>query len=139
MDVPEIWKPQTRETADHSLPCTVAMALLDGTITVDMMERERYRDPDVLELMAKCSIELPDDIERLAPATRCCRLVATLESGETVAAEYRRSIEDDVADQGGRRPWRNSNGSRQSCSNRHSAVTSWRRSINWNGARASPT
>ena len=38
IDLPEIWKPETRETADHSLPCTVAMALLDGTITPRMME-----------------------------------------------------------------------------------------------------
>ena len=37
MDLPEIWKPETRETADHSLPCTVAMGLIDGTITPAMM------------------------------------------------------------------------------------------------------
>ena len=30
---PAKWRPRTRETADHSLPYTVARALLDGTIT----------------------------------------------------------------------------------------------------------
>lgn len=100
MSVPEIWKPETRETADHSLPCTVAMALLDGTITPRMMEAERYKAPDVLALMAKCKIELPDDIEAVAPATRICRLTATLKDGRIVKAEYRRTVDDDAADPG---------------------------------------
>lgn len=100
LDVPEIWHPQTRETADHSLPCTVAMALLDGTITPAMMERERFKDPDVLALMNRCKIELPDEFEALAPRTRCCRLTATLKNGETRVAECRRSLEEDAADTG---------------------------------------
>lgn len=100
MDSPEVWKPQTRETADHSLPCTVAMALLDGTITPAMMEGARYRDPDVLALMARCSIELPDEFDAVAPAVRCCRLTALLDSGETVVEFYRRSMEDDASDPG---------------------------------------
>lgn len=100
LDVPEIWKPETRETADHSLPCTVALALIDGTITPLMMENARYKDADVLALMAKCTIELPDEFERLAPQTRCCRITATLNNGKTVIAEHRRSLADDLADTG---------------------------------------
>jgi 2-methylcitrate dehydratase len=100
LDVPEIWKPETRETADHSLPCTVSMALLDGTITPGMMKEARFKDDDVRALMAKCSIDLPEEFARLAPATRCCRLTAKLKNGETVVAEYRRSLDGDVADPG---------------------------------------
>ncbi len=100
VDSPEIWKPQTRETADHSLPCTVAMALLDGTITPGMMEQGRYQDRDVLDLMSRCTIELPDEFADLAPATRCCRLTARMQNGATVVAEHRRSLEDDIADSG---------------------------------------
>jgi 2-methylcitrate dehydratase len=99
-DVPEVWKPQTRETADHSLPCTVAMGLLDGTITPQSMERERFKDADVLALMSKCSIELPDEFADIAPAVRSCRLTARLRSGKTVIAEYKRSLEDDMSDPG---------------------------------------
>jgi len=98
MDVPEIWKPETRETADHSLPCTVAMALLDGTITPKMMDSGRFKDSDVLKLMSKCKIELPDEFDALAPETRCCRITATLKNGNTVVAEYRRSLADDESD-----------------------------------------
>jgi 2-methylcitrate dehydratase len=100
LDVPEIWKPETRETADHSLPCTVSMALLDGTITPAMMKDGRFRDDDVRALMAKCTIDLPDEFARLAPATRCCRLTAKLKSGKTVVAEYRRSLDGDIANPG---------------------------------------
>jgi 2-methylcitrate dehydratase len=99
-DSPEVWKPQTRETADHSLPCTVSMALIDGTITPAMMEHERFKDPEVIDLMKRCTIELPDEFDALAPAIRCCRLTAQLKNGEKVVIEERRSTEDDVADPG---------------------------------------
>ncbi len=100
MDLPEIWKPETRETADHSLPCTVAMGFIDGTITPAMMEGNRFKDADVLALMAKCKIELPDEFADVAPEIRCCRLTATLKNGATVVAETRRSLADDMADPG---------------------------------------
>ena len=100
MDLPEIWKPETRETADHSLPCTVAMGLIDGTITPASMEQGRFKDADVLALMAKCKIELPDEFAELAPETRCCRITARMKNGQTVVAETRRSLADDVADSG---------------------------------------
>jgi 2-methylcitrate dehydratase PrpD len=76
------------------------MALLDGTITPRMMEEKRFRDDDVRALMARCTIELPEEFAQLAPATRCCRLTAKRKSGETVVAEYRRSLDDDIADSG---------------------------------------
>jgi 2-methylcitrate dehydratase len=100
MEVPEIWKPETRETADHSLPCTVAMALLDGGITPATHTKERYKDKDVLDLMTRMTIELPDAFDKLAPETRCCRLTATLKSGETVVVERRRTLRDDIEGQG---------------------------------------
>ena len=55
---------------------------------------------DVLALMGKCTIELPDEFANIAPAVRSCRLTATLRSGRTVVAEYRRSLEDDTSDSG---------------------------------------
>ena len=100
MHLPEIWQPETRETADHSLPCTVAMALIDGTITPATMERARYRDADVRALMGRCTIELPQAFADIAPAVRACRLTATMRDGRTVVAEYRRSAAEDAADPG---------------------------------------
>ena len=45
---PEKWDPQTRETADHSLPYIFARAFVDGPITTQLVHRRqgpRSRDP----------------------------------------------------------------------------------------------
>ena len=49
---PEKWRPQTRETADHSLPYCTAVALVDGKVTADQFTPERLRDPALLDLVA---------------------------------------------------------------------------------------
>jgi hypothetical protein len=64
------------------------------------MAHERYRDADVLALIGKCSIELPDEFADIAPAVRSCRITATLKDGSTVVAEFRRSLQDDISDPG---------------------------------------
>jgi 2-methylcitrate dehydratase len=52
----EQWKPQTRETADHSLPYITAAALVDGEITDRQFAPARFRDPKLLELVAKVQV-----------------------------------------------------------------------------------
>jgi len=55
---------RTREHADHSVPYTVARALLDGQIVVDDFEEKRFRDPMALALVGKIELRadpaLPD-------------------------------------------------------------------------------
>jgi 2-methylcitrate dehydratase PrpD len=65
-----------------------------------MMEQDRFKADDVLELMGRCEIELPDEFDEVAPAVRSCRLTAKLKNGDTVVVEERRSLDDDVADPG---------------------------------------
>ena len=50
------WRPTTRETADHSLPYTVAKALLDGTITRATYDEADLADPRVIEVIDKISV-----------------------------------------------------------------------------------
>ena len=76
------------------------MGLIDGTITPAMMENGRFKDHDVLALIQRCKIELPDEFSAIAPAVRCCRLTARLKNGVTIVVEERRSLEDDAADPG---------------------------------------
>ena len=45
------WDPQTRETADHSLPYLLAVALRDGAITSSSFDLERVQDPSLRPLM----------------------------------------------------------------------------------------
>jgi 2-methylcitrate dehydratase len=49
----EKWKPTTRETADHSIPYLVAVALLDGDVTLEQFKRRRFLDADVRSLLSK--------------------------------------------------------------------------------------
>jgi 2-methylcitrate dehydratase len=50
---PEKFKPADRETADHSLPACVAMALIDGRLGIHQFEAGRYRNADVMALIGK--------------------------------------------------------------------------------------
>jgi 2-methylcitrate dehydratase len=53
---PEKWRPQTRETADHSFPYCVAVALLDGTVTLRSFKEKRMDDPILQTLMQKVRV-----------------------------------------------------------------------------------
>src|SRR3954447_5066013 len=45
------FQPQTKGTADHSLPVCLAMALVDGDVTVRQFENDRWRAPEVMALV----------------------------------------------------------------------------------------
>ena len=78
---PEKWDPQTRETADHSLPYIFARALVDGPIRVSSFEDEAVRDPALRQIMAKIKV-IPDDaIEAMLPEKTFLRAVATTNDG----------------------------------------------------------
>lgn len=51
------WRPQTRETADHSMPYCIARALLDGEMTLDQFAPEKLTAPDVQALMDTIEVE----------------------------------------------------------------------------------
>ena len=71
---PDLWKPVTRESADHSLPFCVAAALIDGDISLSTFEEKRFLDPDTAHLIDCLSIEFDPDYSQAAPQQRACRL-----------------------------------------------------------------
>ena len=73
---PELWAPKTRETADHSMLIAVALGLIDGTITPESFESDRFLDRDVLELISKTEVEISPEFSAMSPATRTCQLIA---------------------------------------------------------------
>ena len=83
---PELWAPGTRETADHSMPFSVAAALVDGVVTPDTFEESRFLDADVLSLIGHTDIEVSDDYSRQTPGLRNCLIEATARDGSRVAA-----------------------------------------------------
>ena len=78
---PEKWAPQSRETADHSVPFCVAAALLDGGVTAHTFDAARFLDRDAVELMAKITLREDPQFTKHYPEKWNCRLVAETFSG----------------------------------------------------------
>src|ERR1700724_4928786 len=64
---PEKWKPETRETADHSLPYITAMALIDGEVTEKQFQPERFTDPKVWKFLENVKVERNSELSALYP------------------------------------------------------------------------
>ncbi len=83
----EKWNPSTRETADHSLPYLVAIALLEGTVSLKQYQRARYRDADVKKLMRTVRVRSDAAYSRLYPKQMPTRLSIRLSDGKTFSSE----------------------------------------------------
>jgi 2-methylcitrate dehydratase len=90
----QLWAPQTRETADHSIPFSIAAAILDGEVSPQTFSRGRFLDPDVLDLMGRMKIENDPDFSAQTPDVRNCSIEATTISGETRMAHCTLTAED---------------------------------------------
>lgn len=84
---PEKWDPQTRETADHSLPYIFARALMDGPIKVSSFDDDKVRDPLLRPLMQKVKVIPDESIEALLPHKTLIRAVATTTDGDRYTVE----------------------------------------------------
>jgi 2-methylcitrate dehydratase len=80
------WRPETRETADHSLPYTVARALLDGTITRASYDVANLSDPQVLAVIDKITVH-EDPILAAHMPSLANRLTIVLQNGDTISEE----------------------------------------------------
>ena len=79
---PEKWAPQTRETADHSIPYLVATALHDGVITPASFSTSHLHNPSVQALIARMTIDEDADFTRRFPDEYPCWLEITTASGQ---------------------------------------------------------
>jgi 2-methylcitrate dehydratase len=86
-DSEEKWRPQTRETADHSLPYNVARALLDGDITLASYAPEQIADPRAVVLMRRTTVSEDPALTQLFPRYLANRVTVTLTSGEQLTSE----------------------------------------------------
>jgi 2-methylcitrate dehydratase len=80
---PEKWQPTTRETADHSFPYVVAVALQDGQVTLQSFGPKRLRDSALRELMKKVRVVLEPDFVDRYPASLPTRVRVTTREGKT--------------------------------------------------------
>ena len=79
---PEKWNPQTRETADHSMPYLLALGLVDGFVKSDSFSPERMRDPALHRIMQK--IKIAENLEFTAqfPAKLVTQFDVTVRDGK---------------------------------------------------------
>jgi 2-methylcitrate dehydratase len=64
---PEKWKPETRETADHSLPYITAIALIDGEVTNKQFEPERFADRKIWKFLENVKVERNTELSAMYP------------------------------------------------------------------------
>ncbi len=64
---PQKYKPKSRETADHSLPYCIAVAIVDRKITTDLFTEEKIKDPRVWSIIDKIEGAASSEFEELFP------------------------------------------------------------------------
>jgi 2-methylcitrate dehydratase len=81
---PAKFKPQTKGTADHSLPVCLAMALLDGDVTVAQFEKDRWRSRDVMALVEKTSAKPGEVLIAKLPKGRGASIEIVFADGQSL-------------------------------------------------------
>lgn len=84
----EKWRPTTRETADHSFPYCVGVALLDGRVTLHSFIPRRLQDPMLHDLMKKIRIVAQPEFVGRYPHEMPTRLTVRTSTGR----EYQKEI-----------------------------------------------
>jgi 2-methylcitrate dehydratase len=84
---PEKWAPDTRDTADHSLPYIVARAMFDGDITNDSYAPSRLRDPRILAFMKKIAVKEDPAFATPRGNAPSTRITATLDDGRQIVRQ----------------------------------------------------
>ena len=83
----EKWRPTNRETADHSMPYTAAVALRYGTINQAHFDDAYLQDNDLLDLTSKINIQVSEEANRRAPEAMLCKVEVVTTSGQCYASE----------------------------------------------------
>ena len=84
------WNPDSRETADHSIPYVVAAALIDGTITPKQFDEAHLRDSGLRALLAKIEVVANDEFTRAyekLPVEHHTRVNVMTRGGERLVGE----------------------------------------------------
>lgn len=78
---PHKYRPDSRETADHSLPYCVAACLVDHKITTQSFSDEKLKDPRIWEVIDRIKGEASMEFEQMFPAKQPSRVVVTTKDG----------------------------------------------------------
>jgi 2-methylcitrate dehydratase len=79
--------PASRETADHSFPFLIGVALMDGDLSLKQFENERWLEPSTRAMMRKIEVATDPALNRYLPGAFPAGIEVFLSSGERYQAE----------------------------------------------------
>jgi 2-methylcitrate dehydratase len=79
---PAKYRPESRETADHSLPYCMAVAIVDKKISTASFSDEKLNDPRVFEVIDKIKGEPSIEFEKMFPAKQPSKVVVVTKDGK---------------------------------------------------------
>ena len=84
---PAKYNPESKESADHSLPYCIAAAVTDRMVTPKQFKEDRLWDERLRAQMQKVKVVANQEFEKAFPAKQCTRVTITTTSGKTFTAE----------------------------------------------------
>jgi len=82
---PHKYEPDSRETADHSLPYCIAAAIVDWQVIVNSFSDEKLRDRRIRDVIHKIRGEASLEFEKMFPAKQPSKVVIRTQNGKTVS------------------------------------------------------
>jgi 2-methylcitrate dehydratase len=79
---PHKYRPESRETADHSLPYCIAAVLVDHKITTQSFSEEKLKDKRIWEVIDKIKGEASREFEKMFPAKQPSKVVVKTRDGK---------------------------------------------------------
>ncbi|HQY88033.1 MAG TPA: MmgE/PrpD family protein, partial [Tepidisphaeraceae bacterium] len=80
---PHKYRPNSKETADHSLPYCLAAGLIDGMVTPLQFKDERIKDPALIPVMDMVKVVPNQEFESLFPKFQPSRVTITTKDGKS--------------------------------------------------------
>src|SRR3954470_8989073 len=82
---PHKYRPDSKETADHSLPYCMAAGLVDGMVTPLQFKEERVHDKSLIPIMDMVKVVPNQEFEALFPKFQPSRVTITTKDGKSFA------------------------------------------------------
>jgi 2-methylcitrate dehydratase len=84
---PSKYNPETKDTADHSLPFVIAVAIADGNVLPTSFSEERLRDPKLRNLMKKITVRPNSEIDAMFPKVKRAKITITMTNGQQYSTQ----------------------------------------------------
>ncbi len=84
---PSKYEPRTKETADHSLPYCIAVAVAKGNVLPSDFEEDALADPFVWEMLPKIKVVANPEIDALFPGVKRAIVTITTDDGQSVTQQ----------------------------------------------------